>query len=186
MSTATNHIRETLGTIGLAISSNFIFLMSSVKNIEFTTREKIKLRGTGSPRIVYTSGLNKLDEVKNKSTSLHYINFEIFKNGLLIRSSRDNTNLDFFLNVVEIREIHIWVKRYMTFAYFKWWMKYDGILTIKNQNSEIVFYIPQVYFKPFKKFIYKSWMKKFVIYEIDPSPPEILKFASLLGAFNRL
>ena len=158
--------------------------MLNAKEIEFSPTEKFDLKGVGSPRIIYQVGIKDFDYVKKESTSLFYINFELCKNGIIIRSNRTNDRRKIFLNYSDIIEFHVLTKRYKVFAYYKWWLKYDGSLNIKMTNTCITCHIPQVYYKPFMKFLNKSWIKEKLNNEIDPSPPETLKFGSILGFFH--
>jgi len=49
--------------------------------------QRIKLGGIGSPKVIYKSGIPHFDELKNQiaESEIPFVNFELMKNGLLIR-----------------------------------------------------------------------------------------------------
>ena len=57
---------------------------------KFGLFEKIKMRGVGSPKIIYTSGLSELDQFVEAiaGSDIPYVNFEYLKNGILARINK--------------------------------------------------------------------------------------------------
>jgi len=56
---------------------------------QFTWREKLKMGGSGTSKILYRSGIPYFDELsKIAEDELAYANFELFRNGLVVRFNR--------------------------------------------------------------------------------------------------
>lgn len=53
--------------------------------------ERIKIRGIGSPKVIYKSGIPHFDELDDRvvENEIPFANFELMKNGLLIRLNRN-------------------------------------------------------------------------------------------------
>ena len=55
----------------------------------YTIWEKLKMGGTGSPKVIYQSGIPAFDElVKGAENESTFVSFEVMKNGLIVRANR--------------------------------------------------------------------------------------------------
>ena len=56
----------------------------------YTFWEKIRLRGIGSSKVIYEKGIPAFDEVdRGLVNELGFVNFELLKNGLLLRLNQN-------------------------------------------------------------------------------------------------
>lgn len=100
---------------------------------EFSTFEKIKLGRIGSPKVNYDYGLEDLDILsRNIEGEVTYINFEILKNGLIIRANCNQRQIVLGLKLSETKSIDLIGKRLT--------IESDDmqILSKKIQNQEIM------------------------------------------------
>ena len=75
---------------------------------KFRLFEKIKMGGVGSPKIVYHSGLEEIDNLKEDvGSDLCYINFEFLKNGLLGRVNKGQKLIGVIMHYDEIEKIFL-------------------------------------------------------------------------------
>lgn len=82
---------------------------------EFSTLEKIKLGQIGSPKVIYDYGLEDLDILsRNIEGEVTYINFEILKNGLIIRANCNQRQIVLGLKLSETKSIDLIGKRLTT------------------------------------------------------------------------
>ena len=69
--------------------------------------DKLKLGGTGSPKVVYESGLEAFDAQKrHTSGEIGFINFEIMKDGLILRLNMNQRLFSVGFKLSEIEKIN--------------------------------------------------------------------------------
>lgn len=51
--------------------------------------ERIKIKGIGSPKVIYKNGIEHFDDVTQLDSELSFANFELMKDGLLVRLRRN-------------------------------------------------------------------------------------------------
>jgi len=71
----------------------------------FSLWERLKMGGTGSKRVYYSSGISYFDEVIGESTDLPFVNFEMLKNAIFIRLSIHNKSYTLSLKHNELERI---------------------------------------------------------------------------------
>lgn len=69
--------------------------------------EIFKLRGIGSTKFVYDSGIPAFDELKEASSDTHYVTLELLKEGFAIRYKRRNDYKACLIRYDELKEISI-------------------------------------------------------------------------------
>lgn len=70
--------------------------------------EKLKYKGSGSPRIIYEKGLEVFDAMdRGISGEISFVSFEILKNGLLLRLNQNQRSLCLGVKMTEIEEISL-------------------------------------------------------------------------------
>jgi len=85
----------------------------------YSFREKIKMNGIGSPRMIYDLGIPQFDGLeRDVANEIGFVNFELLKNGLIIRLNINNRTACVGIRLSEISKI-----------------KLKGFLFTYNENS---------------------------------------------------
>lgn len=69
--------------------------------------EMFRLRGSGSSKFVYESGIGEFDQLKELSSDTHYVTLELLKEGFIIRYKRRNDYKACLIRYDEIKRIPI-------------------------------------------------------------------------------
>lgn len=77
----------------------------------FSWLDVIKLRGIGSTKFIYVSGIEGFDPIKELSTALDYVSLELFKEGLVIRFNKRNNYKACTIRYAEIKEVSVTSQR---------------------------------------------------------------------------
>lgn len=138
----------------------------------YSLGEQLKLLGTGSSKIIYAKGISALDEVNLQSNSLLYTSFELYTQGLLLRTTISNQTKCIAIKNESIVSINF-ISRKIRVLY-KWRTLIRFIATIEFQlqdGKKIEFIVPQSFYKPIKKYFSKDWLKSVVNFkesELEP------------------
>lgn len=73
--------------------------------------EIFKLRGIGSSKFVYDSGIAEFDQLKERSADTHYVTLELLKEGFAIRYKRRNDYIACLVRYDELKAIQITSQR---------------------------------------------------------------------------
>jgi len=142
--------------------------------------EKLKMNGTGSCKIIYESGINLFDKIKLDSLETSFINFEILKNGLIIRFNKTQKLAFVGIKLTEIKKLILFAYR-IEIRYIN---PNDKIVKIKKVkrgefaivsiNNEIVKFTALANnFKVLKSFFEKPHFQNFYEFLISSNPPEV-------------
>jgi len=75
---------------------------------QYSLWEKIKKNGTGSPKVVYESGIEAFDKLKrNVSGEIGFASFELLKNGLILRLNLNQRLSCIGIRLDDIQEIKL-------------------------------------------------------------------------------
>lgn len=160
--------------------------------------DKLKLKGIGSPRCIYLEGSTFLDEPRETSADLEFVNFEIYPNGLVGRYSKGNRKRGFAIKKDDIKEILItkstilvkgnnaYIKSFET----RYYGAYQATLEIKTvDNESLLFFVPPLYYESFYPYWKKSWLNAKTSFEISPEEPETdnnSRYFQILEAISNL
>ena len=69
--------------------------------------EKLKMKGIGSPKMVYDSGIEEFDEEDTGvGGEVSFVSMEVLKNGLIIRLNRNNRHRSVGIRLTDIEKIN--------------------------------------------------------------------------------
>lgn len=71
----------------------------------FNWLEIIRMRGVGSSKFIYHSGVNGFDEMKRISAASNYVTLELFKRGIAVRFQKQDRYRASIFQYAEIKEI---------------------------------------------------------------------------------
>ena len=133
--------------------------------------EKIKLRGIGSPRLIYYGGLSRFDVVSNRSNDTNYVNIELFRAGLALRLKKEDLFVCALIPKADLQEVD--------FETFKIKIYYNGKEIVKSaarislllESHKIDLLLGAAYYKPGLAFFKKTFFENSISFRIDPSPP---------------
>lgn len=149
--------------------------------------EKIKKKGVGSPRIIYQSGIEAFDELYvDTANEIGFVNFELLKNGLILRLNVRQKTSCIGIRLSEIKKIHligypIEVKGNKNV--------YRGELKIVESESVLNFSVLTRDFKKITGFFEKAELVSRFNYSLRSEVPEsddddpILKIIDILDIF---
>lgn len=128
--------------------------------------------GTGSTKMIYQQGIPFFDHLKESSTELDFVNFELHPNGLILRLSKKDQRRGFILFKKDIRHI-----KFETFKIKVRWKNHTKIvleahITFSLQDGQhVAFHAPTVFYKPSKKYFSKDWLQEIVTFVDSPLEP---------------
>lgn len=75
---------------------------------EYSFFEKLKLKGVGSPKLIYLDGNNKFDAIDRKiEWEIPFVNFELLKNGLIARLNQNQRTAPIGFKLDDIKRINL-------------------------------------------------------------------------------
>lgn len=144
---------------------------------EFSLFEKLKLKGIGSAKLVYEKGIDEIDKIILESgNKVAILNFELLKNGLLLRYNINNEIGCYAFRLDEICSINflaipiqIRVKR---FGRYITKIVYRGELELINNNEKVKLYVLTKDFKSILSFLRKPLLVEKLNFKISNNEPE--------------
>ncbi len=137
--------------------------------------EKVKMDGIGSPRIIYDSGIEAFDQIKRDvAGETSFVNFELLKNGLLLRLNVNQRLACIGLRLIDIKEINLFGYRLEIDVRYSADARvvHYGELEIITTNGNLKFTILVNAFESILNyFIKKGLTEKFSFLEMS-KPPE--------------
>lgn len=140
--------------------------------------EKIRRRGVGSSKVIYEKGIPAFDEVdRGLVNELGFVNFELLKDGLLLRLNQNQrtscvgirlselTNIDLVAFRIELRQKEMG----------RWQTKiiHRGELAIWKEEERVgEFSILSAHFKSLLAFFKEEAFKDKFSYSVSTAPPE--------------
>lgn len=157
--------------------NNINFLDLEFLGGSFTFIEKIKLRGTGSPKLIYRSGIEAIDKsLTTHSNKINYVNFELFKNGIVIRYKNDTKSIGIGIQINEIERIVLTAFKIKIWRKIRWKKQsdivYRGELDIFINNKVLQFSILTKDFESCFNFWNKKHLHEKFEYKVSNTPPE--------------
>ena len=102
----------------------------------YTFWEKLKMKGVGSNRLVYLDGIEQLDLLRrNVEVELVFVNFEILKNGLILRANCNQRIMNVGVRISDLLEVKL-VGYKMNFGTHQFGDVHRGVLYIKEFGKE--------------------------------------------------
>lgn len=154
---------------------------------EFNFWEKLKMSGIGSPKLIYENGIHEFDQLKRGvENEIFYINFELLKNGLLVRGNINQRIKVIGIRLDELLKISLIAYR-IEFHSEKFQTKilkivHKGTLDFTLINGPaLTFKIITVNFNEMLNYFNKSEFKDLFNYSVSLSAPEEDSDAYKLG-----
>jgi hypothetical protein len=145
---------------------------------EFSFLEKIKMGGTGSTKVIYESGITAFDQLGQVAENeLSFVNFELLKNGLLMRLNRNQQIRCVGIRLDDIQTIELLAFRIEVIKN-KWGktvkeIVYRGELAIHSTDGEqINLQVITQQFKSLLRFLKRKPFEGKFRHSISPLPPE--------------
>lgn len=144
---------------------------------KYSLLERIKKKGIGSPKIIYESGINEFDELKrNIAGEISFVNFELLKNGLILRLNLNRRHAYIGIKLDELTTINLVSYRIKIkqnkFGKTITKIVHRGELEIIEQTNKVKFSVIVKDFDGIKKFFQKDdFIQKFN-FSVSTNPPE--------------
>jgi hypothetical protein len=144
---------------------------------KYSFMESLKLGGTGSTKLIYKSGIIEIENlITSKGNDFVYINLELLKNGLLLRTNSSQNIKCFGFRLDEIKTLSVTVFkvqiRVKKFGVYVTKIVNRGELEIKDGNSCVRLLILVKDLKSFTKFMNKPILKEKLKYIVSNNEPE--------------
>lgn len=144
---------------------------------QYSFLEKIKMKGTGSPKIIYESGIEEFDKLKRNITGeIGFVNFEILKNGLILRLNVNQRFSCIGIKLDELNEINLVgykIKiRARNLQGYLHKIVHRGELEFTTTNKTLKFNIIVREFENIKKYFERSELNTNFKFSISPKPAE--------------
>ena len=144
---------------------------------KYSFSESLKINGTGSTKVIYKNGISDIDNsITSKGNDFIFINLELLKNGLLLRTNLNQNIKCFGLKLDEIEtlkltafKVQIRVKK---FGVYVTKIVHRGELEIKDSDNCIKLLILVKDFKSFTKYLNKPKLKEKLKYVVSDNEPE--------------
>ncbi len=145
---------------------------------QFPLKEKIKLGGVGSTKIIYDKGVAEFDLLRNNLVCEPlYANFELLRNGVVVRCYLNNRLKAVGVRYVDISTIHL--LGYRIKIKTKGWGRIvyktvhrGELLLALNSSGTIELSVPTVSYKSVKKSFERDAFSNFYTYSISLDPIE--------------
>lgn len=138
--------------------------------------ERLTLRGTGSGRLIWAGGLPHFDELTEiAENELSFVNFEIVKNGLILRLNRNGKTRAAGVRLSDIEAIELEAFRVAVPIESgpDYYIAYRGALRIVENSGEVCsLHILVQQFESFVKFFERSKLKAKFHYAVSTAPLE--------------
>ena len=144
----------------------------------FSLWEKLKMKGIGSPKMVYESGIEEFDEEDTGvGGEVSFVSMEVLKNGLIIRLNRNNRHRSVGIRLTDLEKIKltaIRIKRLLS-------RKEDGNTKIVHRGEleirdihqhEFRFQVMVAEFKLVLEFFHKPPFGHLFEYKVSEAIPE--------------
>ncbi|PHN07472.1 hypothetical protein [Flavilitoribacter nigricans] len=146
---------------------------------EYSFTEKLRKFGTGSPKLIYESGISEFDQLDRGSASeLGFVNLELLKNGLLFWFNQNQRIKCVGIKLTEIQAINLVAFR-IELKYRRQYGKtikrivYRGELEILDTTRDkIIMNVIVQNFKGILKFFQKEPFDNKFSYSLSLDPPE--------------
>lgn len=125
----------------------------------FSLWENLKRGGVGSPKIIYQSGIEEFDKIKrNVEGEIGFVNFELMKNGLILRLNINQRMRCVGLRLDEIEAINLVAYRIAVTGIGKNKSKniFRGELELLDSGNSMKFLVHERDFKGLKNFFQKD------------------------------
>lgn len=127
---------------------------------KFGLFERLRLGGIGSPKIIYQSGQEYFDELNEYiENEISFANFELLKDGLLIRLNRNQRFRYIGYQLHEVLSIHLLgtaVENTSKMEAKNRYQNYEGLLRINLlEGTPLQFHVPAIYFQKIQTFFQK-------------------------------
>lgn len=144
---------------------------------QYSFWDKVRKRGIGSAKIIYDSGIEEFDKLKRNITGeIGFVNFELLKNGLILRLNITQRFSCIGIKLDEIKEINliayrirIEVKRN---GVFETKIVHRGILEIITLNEGLRFSIVVREFESIVNYFKRDEFLAKFYFSVSTNPPE--------------
>ena len=151
---------------------------------KFNWVENLKLKGVGSVKFLYLSGINDFDEIKLQSQNLDYVNLEIFKNGLAIRFSKRNIHKALLIRYDVINSINIVSQRIRKIHRGKEIIVKKADLAINFENESLTLGLTPSNYTSGIEFFEKNPINSFCNHNLNPEIIEDNNFTDWMSWVN--
>lgn len=144
---------------------------------KYSFTESLKISGTGATKLIYKNGISEIENsITSKGNDFIFINLELLKNGLLLRTNLNHNIKCFGLRLDEIEDLNLTAFkvqiRVRKFGVYVTKIVHRGELEIKDSNSSIKLLILVKDFKSFIKYLNKPKLKEKLKYVVSNNEPE--------------
>jgi hypothetical protein len=144
---------------------------------EYSFWEKVKKRGVGSPKIIYESGIEEFDNLKrNVEGEIGFVNFELLKNGLILRLNLNQRFGWIGMKIDELKEINLIGYRIKIkqrrLGKIETKIVHRGELELIEKNETLKFNVIVREFNGIKRYFERSELKTKFKFSISTKPPE--------------
>ncbi|MCB0515683.1 MAG: hypothetical protein R2798_03730 [Chitinophagales bacterium] len=158
---------------------------------KFSIWEKVRKKGIGSPKIIYDSGIAEFDKLKrNVEGEISFVNFELLKNGLILRLNLNQRFSCVGIKLDELIEINlvgyrVKIKR-KKYGKMETKIVHRGELEFVEINETAKFVVIVREFESLRKYFEKEELREKLRFSISTNPPEkdYGHLLEILGIFN--
>lgn len=149
--------------------------------------KKLKLGGTGSPKIVYLDGIPFFQSVRDAGQDLDYLNFELYPDGLIGRYNKRNQLSGVLFTRKELHHIHFLTLLFKVRTMYGLKEVEEAVITFQLITGEkIRFYVPVTFYKALKPFFLKDWLRQKISFEIKEADRPVDSAAFYLEVVGRI
>lgn len=143
---------------------------------KFNWLELLKLRGVGSSKFIYDSGIEAFDHLKELATATNFVNLEILKGGMVIRFKKQNFYQACLLPYDEIVDISVVSQRVRVIYNGREKIVHQAEVAVRLSATEFKLLLIPSYYPDGIEFLSKKPLKRYCRFEMLS---EILEEASL-------
>lgn len=133
---------------------------------KFYWLEILKLRGIGSSKFIYDSGIEAFDQLKELTTTTNIVNLEIFKGGLVIRFKKQNVYQACLLRYNEIDEISVVSQRLRVIYNGREKIVHQAEIDVQLNATGFKLMLISSYYADGIEFLYKEPLRKYCRFEM--------------------
>ena len=136
---------------------------------EFSFLATLFRGGTGSVRIVYTSGVAEFDDVASIDSSLPFCNIQLCKDGFAIRLIKKGIGQIIGVKFSELQRLVFTTTPIRTRIRGRIVIRYKAEVVIQSIEEKIFFQVQQVHYKSFKSYVSRNFREDIIVWQVKPT-----------------
>ena len=136
---------------------------------EFSFVATLLRGGTGSVRIVYTTGVSEFDDVASLDSSLPFCNLQFCKEGFAIRLIKKGIGQIIGIKFSELERLVFFTTPIRTRLRGRIVIRYKAYVVIECLTKRISFQVQQVHYKSFKNYVSRNFRKDIIDWQVKPT-----------------